>query len=54
METNQFKLPNIHHAKNGDNSGVFKSTNALSKSLDSLKSLESFADVANFTSSVKK
>ena len=54
MEANQFKLPNIHHAKNGDSSGAFKTANALSKSLDSLKSLESFADVANFSSSVKK
>ena len=48
METNQLKLPNIHHAKDSN----FKSSNGLSKSLDSLKSLETIADTETFYNNV--
>ena len=50
MEANQLKLPSIHHAKDAN----FKASNALSKSLDSLKSLETIADTETFNNSVKK
>ena len=52
MEANQLKLPNIHHAKKLDAS--FKDSNALSKSLDSLKSLENVTDAESFRDSVTK
>ena len=50
MESNQLKLPSIHHAKDAN----FKTSNALSKSLDSLKSLETIADTETFYNNVKK
>ena len=52
METNQLKLPNIHHAKTVD--GTFKTANELSKSLDSLKSLDNYVDAESFYNCVKK
>lgn len=50
MEANQLKLPSIHHAKDAN----FKASNTLSKSLDSLKSLETIADRETFNTNVKK